>query len=342
MPDSDRPAFTERLIFAIPAALVYGTILYFVLWMPGRTGIPFFGGLLFLPMAITSVATILADPRGEGSLWRHVKIGWICITAFIVLAVVLLREAGVCVVMAAPLLYAGSALGSLISGLSLRKLRSRSIVSCLIILPLVGLPAEPLVPAPEQVGEVQTVIDIDAPAETVWQNTIEIPDVAPRELKWTFSHNIVGVPKPVDARLEGRGVGAVRHLRWTRGVTFEEVVTGWETDRYLSWNFRFGPHSIPKAVEGHIKIDSAYLKLIGGDYRLDPLPNGWTRLTLTSRYMIATPINAYCDWWGHIFLNDFQGTVLNVIRHRAEAEAKTLGATDPTLTPAPGRQPEHG
>ncbi len=319
---NNRPSVTERLIFAIPAALFYGIILYFVAWMPAETSLPFIAGLVFLPMAIASVATVLADPRGEGSLWRHVKIGWICITLFIVLAVVFLREAGMCAVMAAPFFYAGSALGSLISGLSLRKLRSRSIASCLVVLPLVGLPAEPLIPAPQHVGQVQTVIDIDAPVQTVWKNTVEIPDIAPQELEWTFSHNIVGVPKPADARLEGQGVGAVRHLRWTRGVRFEEIVTGWQSDRYLSWNFRFGPHSIPKAVEGHIKVDSSYLKLAGGDYRLEPLPSGRTRLTLTTRYVIATPINAYCNWWGHIFLNDFHGTVLNVIRRRAEAEAK--------------------
>ncbi len=322
----DRPSITERLMFAVPAALFYGTILYFLIWMPSGESLPFMSGLVLFPMAITGTATILADPRGEGSLWRHIKIGWICITLFIVLSMVLMREAGICVVMAAPFFYAGSALGSLISRLSLRKLRSRSIASCLVILPLVGLPAEPLVPAPEREGQVQTVIDIDAPPEIVWKNTVEIPDVSSRELQWTFSHNVVGVPKPVDARLEGQGIGAIRHLRWTRGVTFEEIVTDWQPDRYLSWNFRFGPHSIPEAVEGHIKVDSSYLKLAGGDYRLDPLPNGGTRLTLTTRYVIATPINSYCDWWGRIFLNDFHGTVLNVIRHRAEAQAKGSGA----------------
>jgi len=321
-----RPSISERLIFALPAALIYGTLLYFVVWNPRTPALPFIAGLLFFPMAITSVATILADPRGEGSTWRHIKIGWICITLFIMLAIILLREAGICAVMAAPFFYAGSALGSWISSLALRKLRSRSrsVVSCVAILPLVGLPLEPGIPAPAIERQVQTIIDINAPPETVWRSTVEIPEVRPSELKWTFSHNIVGIPRPVDARLAGHGVGSVRHLRWTRGVTFEEVVTGWRQDRYLAWDFRFGPKSIPEAVEGHISVDSDYLKLAGGDYRLDALPGGRTRLTLTTRYVIATPINAYCTWWGQIFLNDFHGTVLNVIRHRAEAEASRL------------------
>ncbi len=318
-----RPKITERLLFALPAALVYGTILYVLIWLPKEPTIPFITGLVLFPMAITSVVTILADPRGEGRVWRHIKIGWICITAFLVLSVVALREAGICIVMASPFFYIGSALGSWLSSLSLRKLRSRSMASCIAILPLVGLPGPPIAPAPPHDDQVSSVIAIDAPPETVWRNTVEIPDIRPSERKWTFSHDIVGIPRPMDARIDGQGAGAVRHLRWTRGVTFEEVVTSWRQDKSLAWTFRFEPKSIPDSVEGHIKVDSAYLKLLGGDYRLDPLPGGKTKLTLTTRYRIATPINFYCDLWGHVFLNDFHSAVLNVIRERSETQART-------------------
>src|SRR5690606_9354543 len=113
------------------------------------------------------------------------------------------------------------------------------------------------------------------------------------------------------------GIGAVRHLQWSQGVRFQEIVTAWEDDRYLAWDFSFGPQSIPAAVEAHIDVDSDYLKIASGDYLLEPLSDGGTRLTLTTRYTIATPINAYCDFWGRIFLNDFHGAVLQVIRNRA-------------------------
>ncbi|WP_206239812.1 SRPBCC family protein [Novosphingobium terrae] len=322
-PAMPRPSITERLLFAVPAALVYGLIMYALIWSGDASDnpLPFFGGLLFFPMAIASVATIAADPRGEGRLKRNIKIGWICITLFILLSFVVLREGGICVAMAAPFFFAGSALGSWLTFLCLRKLRSRSVASCFMALPLFGLPGAPSAPAPPLEDQVQTVMDIDAPPQVVWRNTVEIPEIRPEERRWTFSHNIVGVPRPIDARIDSQGVGAVRHLRWTKGVTFEEVVTGWQQDRALSWTFRFGPGSIPKAVEGHIKVDSPYLKLLGGEYRLSPLPQGRTRLTLTTRYRIATPINAYCDLWGHLFLNDFHGAVLNVIRQRSERQA---------------------
>lgn len=84
-------------------------------------------------------------------------------------------------------------------------------------------------------GAVTTIIDIAAPPEVVWQQTAEIRNVRQDELSWTFSHGIVGVPQPVDARLEGTGVGAVRQLEWTRGVKFQEIVTRWEENRLLAW-----------------------------------------------------------------------------------------------------------
>lgn len=318
---NDRPSLKDRLIPAILTAVVYALLLYSIEWMPDRAGLPFISGLLLLPMAVAGVASMAFDPRGVQSLWRHIKVGWICTTVFIAIAIVFLREAGLCAVMAAPLFYLGSTIGSMISSVSLRKLRSRSVSSCLIVLPLLGLAAEPYVPAPMLEGQVRTVIVIGAPPETVWRNTVEIPTIAPSELMWTFSHDIVGIPQPIDARVGGTGIGAVRHLRWTRGVTFEEMVTEWQAGRHLAWTFRFGPGSIPKDVENHIKVDSSYLKLANGDYQLTPLLNGKTRLTLTTHYVIATPLNFYCRWWGEIFLNDFHGTVLNVIRQRAEAQA---------------------
>ncbi len=118
----------------------------------------------------------------------------------------------------------------------------------------------------------------------------------------------------------------MRQLQWTRGVNFQEIVTRWEENRLLAWDFRFGPGSIPPEVEAHIKVDSTYLKLAQGDYRLEPLANGHTRLTLTTRYRIATPIDFYCDLWGRLFLNDFHGVVLRVIRDRSEKIAHASGA----------------
>ena len=191
----------------------------------------------------------------------------------------------------------------------------------MIALPLLVLPLEPHLSHPDHYGSVTSVVEIDASPAAVWQHTVEIPEIARDELPFSISHDIIGVPRPQNAALEGSGPGAVRHLRWSKGVRFQEIVTAWEQDRYLAWDFHFDQDAIPASVEGHIDIDSPYLRISNGSYTLEPLPGGRTRLTLTTEYRIATPINAYCDWWGQVFLGDFHGAVLHVIKHRSETTA---------------------
>jgi len=322
-PETASPDSSERLAVAIPVAFVYGLLLYVMIWSRHyMDAMPVIAGLALLPMAVASLASCLSDPRAQKGLWRHVRMGWAIIAGLVVTSMVLFHEAGICVAMAAPFFMVFSALGSAVTLWIIRQFRSRRSTTLVIALPLLVLPAELQMSYAPRDASVTTVVEIAAPPEVVWQQTVEIRNVRPDELSWTFSHGILGVPQPVDARLEGEGVGAVRQLRWTRGVNFQEIVTQWEENRLLAWDFRFGPGSIPPEVEAHIKVDSTYLKLAQGDYRLEPLADGHTRLTLTTRYRIATPIDFYCDLWGKLFLNDFHGVVLKVIRDRSEKIAQ--------------------
>ena len=325
MADGDgRIGWRARLVPAVPMAVVYALLLYgmvlFIDWADNAGG----GALLMIaflfgvPAATGSVAVMVADPRGEARGGRHALIGALVTTAFMLVALILLNEGGICVIMASPLFYGASILGAMVTGALLRRTRGRAVALALVLAPVLGMPAENQAAHPERTGTVTTVVEIAAPPEVVWRNIVAIPDIRPEELGWTFSHAIVGVPRPEDARLEGEGVGAVRHLRWGHGIRFEEHITGWQLNRLLAWTFHFAPDSIPAAVEGHIRVNSPYLQLTGGHYTLDPLPSGRTRLTLETGYRITTPINAYCAWWGDVFLTDFHSIVLAVIKERSE------------------------
>ena len=148
---------------------------------------------------------------------------------------------------------------------------------------------------------------------------MEISHISPDEYIWTPSHSLIRVPRPIDAVMVGEGVGAVRHLQWTRGVTFREVITRWDDGKRIAWNFKFDENSIPNDIEAHIDVQSDYLNLARGEYELTPLDDGTTLLRLTTYYTMKTPFNAYCRWWGKLFLSDFHNGVLSVIKTRAEA-----------------------
>jgi hypothetical protein len=320
-PKSAKPSVFERIAVAFVVGLIYALLLYNVIWSQENTTLPFIGGLFLLPMGVAGLATSIADPRGEKTMEYHVYLGWTVVAVALVFTVVFFSESMICVAMGLPLFAVASGAGSALTFIIMRKFRSPGRATFLVVLPLIGLPIEPHITYPDHLGEVTTIVEIAAPVETVWRNTVEIRNIDPSELKFTFSHGVLGIPQPEDASLEGEGTSAVRHLKWTKDIRFEEVITAWETNRFLAWDFRFSQDSIPSAIEAHIDVNSSYLKMTNGDYRLEPLPNGNTRLTLTSRYRIRTPINIYCDWWGQIFLNDFHGVVMNVIKTRSETSA---------------------
>lgn len=306
----------RRLASAFGLAAAYGCLLYLLIWT-GVGPIMFISGLVLMPMAIGSVFSAGFDPLARAPMRTHLMWNVVAIAVLLVLSIIFFKEGGICVAMAAPFFFVSAAVGSAVTRVLLRR-QSKYTPPLMIMLPLLFLPIEARLDMPMVEEAVVSVIEIDATPAEIWAHTVEIPAIASSELHPTFSHAVVGVPRPVDAKMQGEGVGAVRQLAWTQGVHFQEVVTDWEQDRRLAWDFRFGPDSIPDRVEAHIDVDSRYLKISHGDYVLEPLANGRTRLTLTTHYQMATPINAYCRMWGKVFLNDFHSTVLRVIKHRSE------------------------
>ncbi|QVQ35547.1 SRPBCC family protein (plasmid) [Pseudochrobactrum algeriensis] len=320
MSENNTAPSSDRFWLSIIATTLYAVLLYILIWLIREgSGMAFITGLILMPMAITSLLIIQIDPQGTGSIRKHMKTAMLCMLGFILISMIIFGEAGICVAMAAPFLFAGTALGVYVTMRLLRNYQAKRSVTFVIALPFLALPLENQIEYQDHFSSVTTVIEINAPADVIWNNTLEIPDIRSDELGMTFSHSIVGVPKPEDARITGSGVGAVRHLKWGKGVNFEEVITGWQENRYLRWDFRFSDTSIPKAVEAHISVNSDYLGLDYGEYLLEPIDENRTRLTLKTQYRIATPINIYCDWWGQIFLNDFHSIVLNVIKERSES-----------------------
>ena len=131
---------------------------------------------------------------------------------------------------------------------------------------------------------------------------------------WTFSHNILGTPRPIDAVL----VGDVRKLRWTGGIVFEEHLTALESNTSMTWDFVFNAPETLTAIDPHIAPQGGIVNMQSGSYHLTSLPNDVTSLTLETNYSIRKPVNTYLAIWGEVFLQDFHHAVLSVIKTRSE------------------------
>ncbi len=312
------PRFRVWLVAAI-LALLYGISLYLLMeYADPKYGLLRLAFLLGVPIAAPSLAVIILDPHGRHDTGQHIGIGIAIVTAMLIAGVVFLKEGGICILMASPFFYAIGALGPALTGMLLRRISTRVLSPCLVLLPIAALPIDNPDKYRARDELVTTVVDISAPTAVVWQNLTEVRNIRSNELRWTFTQDLVGVPKPEDAKLTGHGVGAIRQVTWGRGIHFEERITKWQENKVLAWHFHFGPASIPHEIEGHIKLNGFYLKVEDGSYRLTPLSASRTRLVLTTHYWMHTAFNSYCAWWGHIFIEDFHRNVLNVIRERAE------------------------
>lgn len=313
------PSGWKGLAVAVPSALLYGLMIYALTrWQAPNSGMLLLGFLLGAPMAACVLAVAVADPKGMKGPGAHVSISALTVTAMLICAGVALREGAVCLVMAAPLFYGGGILAGWVAGVVVRQRRGRMLCLSLLVLPLIGIPAEADRPPEAQTRHVVSRTHIDASPEVVWNSLIDIREISGAEHRWTFSHDVVGIPRPRDARMEGTGVGAVRRLEWADGVRFEEHITRWQPGRELAWTFHIGPDAQGRMLDEHLKVDSAYLRLEEGRYRIEPTADGGSDLVLTTRYWIRTPMNGYAAFWGQVFLGDFHRNVLGVIRDRVE------------------------
>ncbi|WP_420478502.1 hypothetical protein [Brevundimonas sp. FT23028] len=311
---------------AVACGLLYGLVVYgLVRWQAPDSGMLLIAFLLGAPIAACGIAVAVSDPRGVKGVGSHASTSALTVTIMLVCAGVVLREGAVCLVMAGPIFYGVGILGGVVGGAIMRQARGRLLGLSLLVLPLIGVPVEADRPPQPETRQVETRIHIDAAPEVVWARMIDIRQIGADEHRWNFSHDIVGIPRPKDARMEGAGVGAVRRLEWADGVRFEEHITGWAPGRELVWTFHIAPEAQTRMLDEHLRVDSDYLKLEEGRYRIEPTADGGSDLVLTTRYWIRTPINSYAAFWGGIFLGDFHRNVLGVIRDRAEADGQDTG-----------------
>jgi uncharacterized membrane protein YhaH (DUF805 family) len=283
-----------------------------------------YGAALFLgvPFWLGMAASLLHGMRRPRGLLESVGVGvlanLLCGLALFVTAV----EGLVCLAMAAPLAAAmggiGAGLGYLLQAEGRRRVTTGMIPRLgvlLLLLPgLMGMESHLAVEHP--VYRVDTALVIDAPPEAVWPHVIEFPELDP-PVDWVFS---TGVAYPLHARIEGRGVGAIRHCVFTTGA-FVEPIEVWDEPRRLAFSVLETPHPMtewtpfPGAPPPHLE---EFMVSRGGEFRLVPLPGGRTRLEGTTWYQHHMWPASYWHQWASFVMHRIHLRVLRHIRRRAE------------------------
>lgn len=232
-------------------------------------------------------------------------------------------EGAICIVMAIPIMVPLGVLGTLIGYAIALGLRGPvqdeypGLLGAVVLLPLLGYAETWLQPSPTL--ENMTTIEIDAPPETVWRHVVEFSEIT-EPPEWYFR---LGIAAPERARIDGSGVGAIRHCEFTTGA-FVEPITVWDPPQRLAFDvaeqpepmFELSPyrHIHPPHLNGSFRS-------LRGEFRLVPLADGRTQLEGRTWYQVQIYPLAYWTIWTDALLHRIHGRVLRHIRATAEADA---------------------
>ncbi len=280
----------------------------------GYFGMAIFAGLPFA----TGVSSGVILRRAGGTFGQAIAAALTLIGAIILVLCASLMEGIVCVVMAAPF-GAGLAFLGVLAGyfLARRRVGDGTLQSAawLALMAIVGLEGwHP--PAPLE-DRASSEIEIAAPAARVWAELHDIRDLpATENLLFQF-----GVAHPMGTVTDGQGVGAARLCKLSTG-DMPEVVTVWKPGQELRFKVLSTPPSMRELGFFGQTIDashlhSAYASLEGG-FKLEPLPDGRTRLVGESRYLLNIAPASYWNLWTRAIVRMVQRRVLEHVKTQAE------------------------
>lgn len=283
------------------------------------------GSMLFLPFAMGFVTIFVIERRRTQPVWMWFLFPWVPVVAAEAAMMAAVWEGMICIVMFTPIALGASSLGGVAAGLIMRFRRSRrfrgATLACVMCLPLLLNSFESRFLSQHEVRRVENIIEIQAPPAMVWRNIERVPKIAASELQPSWSHSI-GFPDPVEATLSAEGIGGIRHATFQGGVLFIETIDAWETDRRLGFSIRAQADQIPPTTfDEHVTVGGKFFDVLYGEYRLEPLANGRTRLHLTSQSRVSTDFNWYAHLWTDAVMSDLQRRILFVVKNRSEGDA---------------------
>lgn len=200
-----------------------------------------YGWTLFLglPILVSFLSALIFRRTGASSWLAVYGVSLLSILLLGVLILAFAMDGFLCLLMALPL-AGGLALPGATLGFLLGKRLSHGVVRTAPVILVFAFPFlvafESARPSKPPLHTVTTHIAISAPIQSVWNEVIAFDKIesAPGGI---FR---LGIAYPIEARIEGRGVGAIRYCVFSTGP-FIEPITRWEAPHALEFDVTSNP-----------------------------------------------------------------------------------------------------
>jgi hypothetical protein len=277
-----------------------------------------FGLFVWLPVVMGIVSTVTFGYKHPVST-RALRNNSMLALLFYCMGMLLLAfEGTICLVMAAPIgllfNWAGYRLGRMT--LTNQKLGTPPLTTLLFALSVPAFMAfEDNVAYRDIVRSVTTSVEIAATPEKVWENVVVFPQLAePQELLFK-----AGIAYPINAKIQGQGVGAVRYCNFSTG-SFVEPITRWDEPMLLQFDVVDQPEPMTELspYDIHPNHLHGYWVSQKGQFQLTRLENGHTRLEGTTWYVNKIKPDFYWTLWSDYIVHKIHERVLNHIKRESE------------------------
>ncbi|HYM12814.1 MAG TPA: hypothetical protein VEU62_18900 [Bryobacterales bacterium] len=289
----------------------------------GASGLGVYGWGLFvaLPFWVGLASVLLYGHRRPRSFGGCMLVSALSMVLLGAALIALAFEGVICLAMAFPigltLACIGGSIGYIIQNRPWAKAQAPSMMLVLLLMAPAFMGAEYVSAERPPALEVRTAIDIQASPNEVWRRLISFPRL-PEPQDWLFR---LGVAYPMQASIQGQGVGAVRECLFSTG-TFVERIDAWEENKRLQFSITSQPlvmRELSPYREIHPRHLDGYLQPQQAEFVLMPLPGGGTRLEGVSRYSNNMWPAGYWQLWSDQIVHRVHRRVFEHIKRLAEA-----------------------
>lgn len=276
------------------------------------------GLFIWLPIVLGASATIIYGYKNEVTKRALRLTAFLTLGIFCVGLLTFAFEGIICIAMAAPIGFFFTWIGYLI-GYQIIKNKTGSNAPTAMILLLLSVPTVLGFEYERNLGEnirsVTTSIEINAPIEKVWKNVVQFPQLD-EPTEFIFK---IGIAYPINAQIDGYGVGAIRHCNFSTG-SFIEPITVWDEPRLLKFDVTEQPDPMKELspYDIHPNHLHGYWVSMKGQFKLMQLSNGHTLLEGTTWYVNKIKPDFYWTIWSDYIVHAIHQRVLRQIKTQSE------------------------